>query len=131
MVRVEIPRSCAATDLSPFVCRSVSRMTRSSISSSGVPISKVSCVDALGGGRGDVVGQVALAQRVAAREDDGALDHVLELAHVARPGVVHQPLERAARRVQARSAVLRAVQAEEVVDEQRDVLAPRAQRRAP
>ena len=89
-------------DLSPLVCRSVSRMTRSSISSRGVPISNVSGVRRARRRRGDASGQIALGERVAARQDDGALDHVLELAHVAGPGVVEQPLERAARRREAR-----------------------------
>ena len=104
-------------------------MTRSSISSSGVPTSNVSCVGRRSGPRRDVVGQIALAERVAARQDDGALDDVLQLADVARPRVVHEAVERAARRLQARPAVLRAVEAEEVVDEERNVLAPSAQGR--
>src|SRR5579872_2781199 len=80
-------------------------------------------------GLGDVVREIALAEGVVAREHHGALDDVLELAYVAWPRVVHHPLERPARRVEPRSAVLRAVQAQEVIDQQRDVLASRAERR--
>src|SRR5690606_37864234 len=42
----------------------------------------------------DVGGEVLGQDPVAAPEHHGALDHVLELAHVARPGVAPQQLER-------------------------------------
>ena len=75
-------------------------------------------------------GRSSVGERVAATEHDGALDHVLELAHVARPRVVEQAAAAPyARRVEARTVVLRAVEPEEVIDEQRDVLAARAERR--
>ena len=98
MVRVEMPSSCAASDLSPLVWRSVSRIRRRSISSSGVPIGNVSALGAARRRLHDGVGQVVGRQRVAAAEHDRALDHVLELAHVARPRVVAEPLQHVARR---------------------------------
>ena len=104
-------------------------ITRSSISASGVPTGKSS-------ERGAVLGDFAIASGRSCsvsvsprREHDGALDHVLELAHVARPRVVEHALERGARDGEARLAVLLRVEPDEVIDEQRDVLAARAQRR--
>ena len=63
------------------------------------------------------------------REHDGALDDVLELAHVARPVVLHQQVERLGRELEVRLVVLLAVFLEEVLREQRDVVLPLAQRR--
>ena len=67
--------------------------------------------------------------RGAGAQHDRALDHVLELADVARPVVVHQQVERVRRHLEHSAAVLLAVLLEEVLDEQRNVLAPLAQRR--
>ena len=63
------------------------------------------------------------------REHDGALDGVLELAHVAGPRRVHEHRHRLRR--DAVDALARAarVPPDEVLDEQRDVLAALAQRR--
>ena len=79
------------------------------------------------------------ATRAGARQDrlrrlerDGPLDHVLELAHVPRPRVALEQLH-GLRRDRARTALpisLREALAE-VLGEERDVLAPLAQRRGP
>src|SRR5262249_55077012 len=58
--------------------------------------------------------QVVLADRGLAREHDGPLDRVLELAHVARPGVDREELERAARAADDGLAVLLAIDLDEV-----------------
>ena len=67
--------------------------------------------------------------RVPVRQHDRALDDVLELAHVARPVVVHQQIERFGRQLECGPRVLVAVLLEEVLDEQRDVVLALAQRR--
>ena len=99
MVRVAMPSSLAASRLSPRVWRSVSWMTRISISASGVPIGNVSAVagDRRAARRvADLARQgVLVDRRVDAGQHDRALDRVLELADVARPGVVDEPVERA------------------------------------
>ena len=58
-----------------------------------------------------------------------ALDHVLQLADVARPVVLHQQVERRSGQLETGFAVLLAVLREEVLREQRDVVLPLAQRR--
>ena len=108
MVRVAMPSSFAVRRLSPRVWRSVSWITRISISASGVPIGNVSDVaDAVPGRRvADLARQRVLVDHGVARagEHDGALDRVLELAHVAGPAVVGEPLER--RRASSRAIAL-------------------------
>ena len=68
--------------------------------------------------------------RVRIGHDHGALDHVLELAHVARPGVRLRapPARRAASDIDAAALVVGEA-THEVVGEQGDVAAARAQRR--
>ena len=129
MVRVAMPSSCAARRLSPAVWVSVAWITRRSISSSGVPTANDSSrpVDsACAIGRGQVLG----TDCASLAEHDRALDHVLELAHVARPSY-------AIRRSSASRATLirgllflRAVDLQEVIDQQRDVVAALRERRA-
>src|SRR5262245_38407147 len=68
-------------------------------------------------------------QRRAGRQDDGALQHVFQLADVARPGVLLKPPHRPpADAVQALADPRRELVHQEV-DEQRDVVLPLAQRR--
>src|SRR5580658_6276858 len=68
-------------------------------------------------GVGNRIGQIAFRQGVASAEHDTALDHVLELAHVAWPAIVEQTLECSAGWLQARPTVLGAIESEEMVDE--------------
>ena len=65
----------------------------------------------------------------AARERDGALDAVLELADVPGPRVVHQQHHRLVGDVRDRLLVAFGVVTEEVLGEERNVLAPLAQGR--
>ena len=132
-MRVAMPSSFAVRRLSPRVWRSVSWITRISISASGMPIGNVS--DGRRGGARRRVADLA-RQRVlvdhgvtGAREHDGALDRVLELAHVAGPAVLGEALERGRRAAGDRLAVLLGVDLDEVLREQRDVVAAIAQRR--
>ncbi len=75
------------------------------------------------------LGQVVHLDDVAAAEHHRALDGVLQLAHVAGPGVVLEHAA-AASSEKPRTAlrVLRRVALQEVLGEQRNVLAPRGQR---
>ena len=57
----------------------------------------------------------------AAPIDDGALDHVLQLAHVAGPAVVQHVLHRLAGGLHAGLAVLAAIDVEEMIDEQGNI----------
>src|SRR5213079_1385559 len=76
-----------------------------------------------------VAGQVDLADDGPARAQDGALDHVAELAHVARPRVAHELRERlVGDPVDALLARHLAV-AQELADQERDILDALAQRR--
>src|SRR5213080_1240156 len=76
-----------------------------------------------------VAGQVDLADDGPARTQDGALDHVAELAHVARPRVAHELREGlVGDAVDALLARHLAV-AQELADQKRDVLDALAQRR--
>src|SRR4051794_5149911 len=53
------------------------------------------------GTRAEFAGEVLdVDRRLAAPEDQGALEHVAHLAHVARPGIGEQPLERLGRELQ-------------------------------
>ena len=74
--------------------------------------------------------QVLGARDVALAQDRRALDHVAQLAHVARPGVPveRRPSPRRERRGAPADAPARVD--EEVLDERGDLLAPLAQRRA-
>src|SRR6266566_3190738 len=74
-------------------------------------------------------GQVVQRDRVGDREREGALDRVLQLAHVAGPAVDAQALHRLGGEALRRHLVLAAEALEEVLDQQRDVLRPGAQRR--
>ena len=69
-------------------------------------------------------------RRAARRPIDRALDHVLELAHVAGPGMRQERVQRLdAEAGKAGPAEIMRHGAAEVLGEQRDVLAPGAQRR--
>ena len=63
------------------------------------------------------------------RQRHRALDHVLELADVAREAVRHQPIHHLVAGPLDRLAELARILLDEVIDEQRDVLAPLVQRR--
>src|SRR5262249_39334838 len=76
----------------------------------------------------DVGRQVLGLDAVAPGQDGRALDRILELAHVARPRVAEQPLDRLGRESQL-AAELAARAGEEVLGEGRDVLAAIAERR--
>jgi hypothetical protein len=91
MVRVEMPSSCAATDLSPFVWRQASRGSRGARPRRAACRSaKVERVTSVGsrGLRLEGLGQVASSRGVACDRHDRALDHVLELAHVPGPRIL-------------------------------------------
>ena len=83
-----------------------------------------------GGGRpAQRLGQVVDVQISAAAQHGDPLHQVLELAHVARPVVAAQDLERGVGDRLDLGAALLVQHLEEVHHEQRDVLAPLAQRR--
>src|SRR5213594_539444 len=65
----------------------------------------------------------------APREDDRTVQHVLQLAHVARPVVARQHLERARRHAAHVAVALARRLTHEVLDQVRDVLPPLAERR--
>jgi hypothetical protein len=73
--------------------------------------------------------EIGERQAVAARQDGGALQDVLELAHVAGPGVAHQAVQGVV--VDAADGLAERLPRapDEVVHEQRDVLAPLPERR--
>src|SRR6266566_842822 len=82
-------------------------------------------------GRGRLAPREQLGQLHALRagKDEERLEHVLELAHVAGPGVLEERAERAGRR-EREGRALRAVEArDEVLDERREVVAPLSKRR--
>src|SRR5690606_10310394 len=81
------------------------------------------------GGIRDGIRQIAEPERVRSAQHGRAFDHVLELAHVAGPGVVGELLQHLGTDPESRAPVLPAVEAEEVIHEQRDVLAPSTERR--
>jgi hypothetical protein len=62
-------------------------------------------------------------------EDDALLDTVLELAHVSRPLVADEEIQRARREPPHRAAVARRELRQEMIGEERDVLRPLAQGR--
>ena len=68
--------------------------------------------------------EVPLADDVGRGEHRRALDHVAELAHVARPAVREQRLLRVLAEARARAAELGAEAREEVLSERDDVAAP-------
>ena len=74
--------------LSPPVWRSVSWSTRRSTSSSGVPMGMTTWPAAPARTLADGLRQVGDVEHLAAGEDHRPLHRVLQLAHVARPGVV-------------------------------------------
>src|SRR5262249_36838194 len=74
-------------------------------------------------------GEAGERHDVGGREREGALDGVLQLADVAGPVERDQRLEGVRRDALRRHLVLLGVPGEEVLDERRDVLTPRAQRR--
>src|SRR5262249_53871077 len=57
-------------------------------------------------------------------EHHGSFDDVLELAHVARPRVARQLIERFSRDPHPRFVVLRAIEIQEVLYEKRDIVTP-------
>src|SRR5262245_37184869 len=76
--------------------------------------------------------QIVELNDLVAAGDDQALDDVLELAHVARPRVLAERDDRLGRDVaddRLMAVAARRQVAQEVLDEQRDVLAPLAERR--
>jgi hypothetical protein len=73
--------------------------------------------------------QVLEPQHVAFGEQQRALHHRLEFAHVARPGIADEGLERLGRDVPGTAGL--AVLGEEMLDQQRDIGPPLAQRRQP
>src|SRR5712692_6682202 len=75
------------------------------------------------------LGEILEHELRSARDEHGALEGVLELAHVPRPGVSEQAPVRPGLDPLHRAVVLRAVALEEGFHEHRDVLAPLAQRR--
>src|SRR5260370_1178298 len=75
------------------------------------------------------LGEILERELRSARDEHGALEGVLELAHVPRPGVSEQAPVRPGLDPLHRAAVLRAVALEEGLHEDRDVLAPLAERR--
>ena len=72
---------------------------------------------------------LALDAQRARIEDQHALDHVLQFAHVAGPVVLLEGFERLFADLHARAAVLAAELGEEFADQERDVLLALAQRR--
>ena len=77
----------------------------------------------------DAQPEVAGADGRPLRHQHRALDGVIQLAHVARPAMVDQDLHRRGIEPGERLAIALRVLAQEVLGEQRDVLAPIAQRR--
>ncbi len=73
--------------------------------------------------------QVARQQRVAVRENHGALDTVLELAHVAGPSIGDQRLDRRRRQHDCRLLHVAAEPIDEVPRQKRNVTGPVAQGR--
>ena len=67
-------------------------------------------------------GQVVGLDRVAASEDHQPLDEVLQLPHVARPGIIHQGIEGVLGQRRPFDARRAGIAAQEIVDEQRDVV---------
>src|SRR5262249_6344160 len=66
---------------------------------------------------------------IAGGDDHGTLDDVLQLPHIARPGVIHQQLQGVGADSNARLAHAPAEVVQEVPDQVGDVLAALAQRR--
>ena len=101
-----IPSRSAAFSVSPSVARNASTILRRStsrttrrVASSSVP-ERSSCLPGVGGRRRvrrqARLGQVEMPRLdgVPVRQDDRALETVLELTHIPRPGIVHQQLQR-------------------------------------
>src|SRR5438093_3488311 len=66
--------------------------------------------------------------RFSLAHDEEPLDQVFQLAHVSRPGIARQPLDGLGLELSPRPAVLVPEPLHEVADEERDVLAARAER---
>src|SRR5258706_9636337 len=77
--------------------------------------------------RDDVRREVVGRDGLTAREDGGALDRVLQLAHVPGPGVRQQSRARGGGQAQGATTTLRGP-GEEMLGKKRNVLAPLAQR---
>jgi len=73
--------------------------------------------------------QIVDLDRGSARKHHGALDGVLELAHVARPLVAAQRLRGGARKSRQVAVVARGISLKEVLGQERDIVAAIAQRR--
>ncbi len=120
-----MPRMCAAPprpfDPPPAVL-STFMMCRRSISRSVTD-------SPIGSRSSDRQPGVAERQRRAAREDHRALDHVLQLAHVARPVVGLQQTHDVGRNVVDALAQRAAEAIDQVADQRRNVAAPLAERR--
>src|SRR2546428_3109805 len=82
-------------------------------------------------GRGRLAPREQLGQLHALRagEDEERLEHVLELAHVAGPGVLEERAERAGRREREGRALRAGEARDEVLDERREGVAPLSKRR--
>src|SRR5882762_643881 len=80
-------------------------------------------------GRRRIGRQVAKRNELASAEDHRALEHVLELAHVALPGPSNESPERLALDAEAPGAELGVEPLDQVIDQERDVTASFAERR--
>ena len=74
-----------------------------------------------------VFGQVVQVEPAVGVDHDHAFDRVFQLADVARPGIGHQHLAHGRRDGRDRLAVRGGEFLEEVLDQERDVVAPLAQ----
>src|SRR6267378_5246577 len=79
------------------------------------------------GARGEGRFHVGDADRFTLAHDEETLDQVLQLADVPGPGIAREPLHRVGRDPAHRSPVLLSEPGHEVLDQERDVLAPRPQ----
>src|SRR5512146_2568354 len=77
----------------------------------------------------DLVREVLGANDRAAAEHEDALDHVLQVANVAWPGVAREHLERLAVDLHRIASDLARIALDEVIDEGRDVVGAASQRR--
>ena len=81
------------------------------------------------GGRGSPTEEVGRPNGIPRARDDGRLDRVLQLAHVAGPIVRHEDVDRlVAHPVDAGPLQAQSLPIDEVAHQERDVLAPLAQR---
>ena len=89
-----MPRISAARVLLPRVCSSVSRISRRSASSTVVPGVSVTVGQRLLAARDEQRRQVVRRDELAVAQDRRPLDHVAQLADVARPGILLEQLHR-------------------------------------